>query len=136
MQDVIVTATRRSANLQTVPLSVTAIQADTLPDQGLKTVANLPRLVPGLSTTRGSASTNIYLRGIGTSSSGFNTEAPIATYHLSETSNEIAWTGDLAQLKRRTEFMHSGAKEEGVRSWIGFSRVWHARLRASQERCT
>ena len=80
VQDIIVTATRRSANLQTVPLSVTAIQGNTLTAQGVKSVADLPRLVPGLSITRGSASTNIYLRGIGTSSSGFNTEAPVATY--------------------------------------------------------
>ena len=80
VQDIIVTATRRSANLQTVPLAVTAIQANELSAQGLKTVADLPRMVPGLSTTRGSASTNIYLRGVGTSSSGFNTETPIATY--------------------------------------------------------
>lgn len=59
---------------------MTAIQANTLAAQGLKTVADLLRLVPGLSTTRGSASTNIYLRGVGTSSSGFNTETPIAAY--------------------------------------------------------
>ncbi len=80
VQDIIVTATRRSANLQTVPLSVTAIQANDLSAQGLKTVADLPRMVPGLTTTRGSASTNIYLRGVGASSSGFNNESPVATY--------------------------------------------------------
>ena len=80
VEEIIVTATRRSANLQSVPLSVTALQANTLAAQGIKTVADLPRMVPGLSTTRGSASTNIYLRGVGTSSSGFNTETPIAAY--------------------------------------------------------
>ena len=80
VEEIIVTATRRSANLQTVPLSVTAIQANTLTAQGVRTVADLPRLVPGLSTTRGSASTNLYLRGVGTSSSGFNTESSVATY--------------------------------------------------------
>ena len=65
VEEIIVTATRRSANLQSVPLSVTALQANTLAAQGIKTVADLPRMVPGLSTTRGSASTNIYLRGVG-----------------------------------------------------------------------
>ena len=80
VQDIIVTATRRSANLQTVPLSVVAIQANTLSTQGLKTIADLPRMVPGLTTTRGSSSTNLYLRGVGSSSSGFNNESPVASY--------------------------------------------------------
>lgn len=80
VQDIIVTATRRSANLQTVPLSVVAIQANTLSAQGLKTIADLPRMVPGLTTTRGSSSTNLYLRGVGSSSSGFNNESPVAGY--------------------------------------------------------
>ncbi len=80
LQEVVVTANRRSANLQVVPAAVTALQGGELAAVGVKNVAEITRLVPSLSVTRNGAGTNMYLRGVGTSSSGFNTEAPVAAY--------------------------------------------------------
>ena len=80
VQVIIVTANRREDNLQNVPAAVTAIPATELTTLGIGTVAEIQRLVPGLSLSRNGAGTNLYLRGVGTNSSGFNTEAPIAAY--------------------------------------------------------
>lgn len=80
VQDIIVTATRRSANLQTVPATIQAFQASNLAAQGIRTVAEISRVVPGLVVTRNATSTNLYLRGVGTQSVGFTTEAPVAVY--------------------------------------------------------
>ena len=80
VQDIVVTATRRSANLQSVPATVSAFQASTLAAQGIRTVAEIARTVPGLVVTRNAISTNLYLRGVGTQSVGFTTEAPVAVY--------------------------------------------------------
>lgn len=80
LQDIVVTATRRSANLQTVPATVSAFQASTLAAQGIKSVADINRAIPGLIVTRNATSSNLYLRGVGTQSVGFTTEAPVAVY--------------------------------------------------------
>ena len=80
VQVIIVTADRREADLQNVPATVAAIPAAELATLGVGTVAEITRLVPGLSLSRNGAGTNLYLRGVGTNSSGFNTEAPIAAY--------------------------------------------------------
>ena len=75
-----VTATRRAANLQNVPATVSAFQGSDLAAQGIRTVAEITRTVPGLVVTRTAISTNLYLRGVGTGSVGYTTEAPVAVY--------------------------------------------------------
>jgi len=80
IQEVVVTATRRSENLQTVPQSVTSVKGEVLKTQGVQSAIDLPQLAPGLVVSRTLASANAYLRGVGTSSSGFTTETPVAVY--------------------------------------------------------
>lgn len=78
--EIIVTANKRSQNMQEVPIAIAAFGAETLATQGVKSVVDLPQLTPGLGFTRTLVGTNAFLRGVGTTSAGYSTEAPIATY--------------------------------------------------------
>ncbi|WP_174296931.1 TonB-dependent receptor [Sphingomonas bacterium] len=78
VEDIVVTATRRSASLQTVPITIQAVSASTLKAFNVTGVLSLPTLVSGLVVTP-SGGNNIYLRGIGSPSTGFN-EAQTAVY--------------------------------------------------------
>lgn len=78
--EIIVTANKRSQNLQEVPIAIAAFAAETLTTQGIKSVVDLPQLTPGLGFTRTLVGTNAFLRGVGTTSAGYSTEVPIATY--------------------------------------------------------
>ena len=52
LQEVIVTAQRRGEDLQRVPVSVIAVQPETLRTLQIATVADLPQLAPGLTVVR------------------------------------------------------------------------------------
>ncbi|MGY2737036.1 TonB-dependent receptor [Sphingomonas sp. UYP23] len=78
LEDIVVTATRRSSNLQRVTATVEAVTANTLKAYNITGVLQLPSLVSGLVVTPAGGN-NLYLRGIGSASTGFN-EAQTATY--------------------------------------------------------
>ncbi len=72
LQEIVVTAQKRSENIQKVPVAVTAFTADTLNDLGVKDVNDLTGLAPSLQIKSADASANpkIFIRGIG--SNDFN----------------------------------------------------------------
>ena len=78
LEQIVVTATRRSVNLQKVSATIEAVTAETLKNFNVNGVLTLPSLVSGLVVTP-SGGNNIYLRGIGSPSTGFN-EAQTAVY--------------------------------------------------------
>ena len=78
LEDIIVTATRRAVNLQKVSATIEAVTADKLKTFNVNGVLDLPTLVSGLVVTP-SGGNNLYLRGIGSPSTGFN-EAQVAVY--------------------------------------------------------
>src|SRR5690242_20247995 len=49
LQEVIVTATRRAEAITDVPYNIDAVSAKTLEDTGAKSIADLARLLPGVS---------------------------------------------------------------------------------------
>ena len=67
LEEVIVTATRRTERLQDVPMSVTAFTGDFLQDSGINNLANLDEYTPNLMVTPGPSarSTSFRIRGIG-----------------------------------------------------------------------
>lgn len=79
LEQVVVTATRRTSTLQSVPGTVQSISATTLSELSVQTVSDLPALTPGLVTAK-AATVVTFLRGVGINSSGFTTEAPVAIY--------------------------------------------------------
>ncbi len=78
VQEVVVTATRRSVDLQKVSGTVEALPAATLKALDITSVLQLPNLTPGLNVLP-SGGNNVYLRGIGSASTGYN-EEQVATY--------------------------------------------------------
>jgi len=70
LQEVVVTAQRRSENIYNVPISVTAITADTLQKESINSIDDIARLAPGIAFFRGTyGSATISIRGIGDNSS-------------------------------------------------------------------
>ena len=78
VEEIVVTATRRAVDLQRVPATVEALPAATLASLDISNLLQLPDLVPGLYVTPAGGN-NLYLRGVGTPSTGFN-EAQVAIY--------------------------------------------------------
>lgn len=79
--DIIVTAQKRSENLQNVPIAVSVIQADTLSSAGIQAVSELAQVAPGLTMTQaGSNSILPRIRGIGQSGANMGLENPVAIY--------------------------------------------------------
>jgi len=82
LDEVVVTAQRRSENLQKTPLTLSAVTGEKLESQGVKTVVDIANQVPSLQiTSSGAGSAQIFLRGIGSTNT---TEVgdPAVAYHI------------------------------------------------------
>ncbi len=96
LEEIVVTATRRSERLQDVPISVIAFGQEKMDAQGLKNIDDLSRLSPGLNFQRNGMSSagnyndegsDINIRGVdstaGTSTTGvYVDDTPIQTRHI------------------------------------------------------
>lgn len=80
IEEIVVTATRRSENLQRVPVAVTALTSRTLDTASVGTVTKLSQVTPGLVINRNTVLINPVLRGVGTSSGGPGNESSVAVY--------------------------------------------------------
>lgn len=81
LEEIIVTAQKRSENLQDVPIAVTAISGNVLAAANVNLVQDLPRLTPGLVINRYSTIVGVYLRGIGTRYTFPGLEATVGNYY-------------------------------------------------------
>ncbi|ATE66406.1 TonB-dependent receptor [Rhizorhabdus dicambivorans] len=80
LEEIVVTAQRRSENLQEVPISVTAVSESMLTSAGIQGTAGLQQLTPGLVTYQVAAAFLPYIRGIGSSLSQNGFDSSIAIY--------------------------------------------------------
>lgn len=80
LQEVVVTAQRRSERLQDVPISVTAITADELASSGVASTRDLSIVTPGLRMTQAGAYLQPAIRGITSTVQTPVSEANVATY--------------------------------------------------------
>lgn len=80
LKEVVVTATLKSEPLQTVPLTVTAVSADTLQKTGFTDSRSLQLLVPSLTFTQGPSvnTASLAIRGVGTESTSVLTEESVS----------------------------------------------------------
>lgn len=69
LDEVIVTAQKRSQNLQEVPLSVTSISGLQIKESNMEDLNDLSRYTPNLKVQAGGVANFVYIRGLG---SGFN----------------------------------------------------------------
>lgn len=83
LEEIVVTAQKRSENLQTTPLAVSAVTAETIEQRGIADVTSLTAIAPNLSiTTTGSSTSNIalFIRGIGESETILTVDSPVGLY--------------------------------------------------------
>ncbi|MCB1687520.1 MAG: TonB-dependent receptor [Halioglobus sp.] len=82
LEEVVVTAQKRSQNLQDVPVAVTAFTGEMIRESGVRDMFELSALAPSLSVeqTQTSTSTTFGIRGIFTSSQNFGLESSVGLY--------------------------------------------------------
>lgn len=80
IEDIVVTATRREARLQQVPVAVTALGGDALQSADVSTVRTLTQLVPGFVGSRNMGVFQPVVRGVGSTGISIGDEPNIATY--------------------------------------------------------
>jgi len=78
--DIVVTAQRRSENLQSVPISITAVTSAKLKEIGILSTADVTLISPGLQFQQGLGQASPFIRGIGSQSLGAGFESSVATY--------------------------------------------------------
>lgn len=88
LNEIIVTAQKKSENLQTVPIAITALSADTAQAAGVRVTEDLNVVTPGLNLGRSSGGAVILLRGVGalTAQAGQDASVPVfidGVYQLS-----------------------------------------------------
>jgi len=81
LEEVLVTAQKRTESLQDVTIPVTAFSANQLIDANFKDLSDLGNMVPGLSIGgSGSLETQVALRGLAPANAGIGQDDPIALY--------------------------------------------------------
>lgn len=80
LEEIVVTAQKRAENLQSVPVSVTALSSETIANQRIADFSDLTRAAPSLTITQQTSSPNnaIILRGIGTYAFSIGVEPSVA----------------------------------------------------------
>jgi iron complex outermembrane receptor protein len=105
LEEVLVTAQRRSEDIQKVPMSVQAFDSSALENLNIRTTDELQFATPGFvnTATAGDGISAIFIRGVGTGYSGPGLEGSVATYvddvYLQTQTVSAQNTIDLAQVQ-------------------------------------
>jgi len=105
IEEIVVTAQKRSENLQDVPVSVTALTSDALAARGVNNVLALNNLAPGMRISAADAAANpkIYIRGVGLSDFNPNASSGVGVYvdgvYIGSPLAQMAGFFDLAQVE-------------------------------------
>jgi outer membrane receptor protein involved in Fe transport len=111
LEEVIVTAQRRTENLQNVPITVTALTAETLQQLNVTTAADYFKFIPSLTNAdQGPGASQIYIRGLATTQDGEQSQGatgsfPNVAVYLDEQSAQIPgrnldiYTADLERVE-------------------------------------
>lgn len=80
LEDIVVTAQKRSENLQDVPIAITALTATQLAQANIQTTMDLTFATPSLYFSQTTVFAQPFIRGVGTDSFAPGNEASVATY--------------------------------------------------------
>ena len=83
LEEIVVTAERREANLQATPLAISAMTVDDIEQRGTTNISSLSAVAPNLTvnlTPSSSTSANIFIRGIGSGEPILTNDAPVSLY--------------------------------------------------------
>lgn len=79
LQDIVVTAQRRSENLQRSSVAISVLSADSLSRAGMTSAAALSTIAPGVQIGGNGAFTQIFIRGVGDRSNTFLSNASVSS---------------------------------------------------------
>lgn len=103
--EIVVTAQRRSEDIQRVPISVAAVGGETLEALSIGTTTGLQMATPGIvnTSTAGDGISAVYIRGVGTGYSGPGLEGSVAFYlddvYMQTQTSSAQSTIDVAQVE-------------------------------------
>lgn len=80
IEEVVVTAQKRSQKSQDVPVSIAAFSAATLNNAGIQNVSDLGAVAPGLQITQNGGVITPFLRGVGNDATTVGNESSVAVY--------------------------------------------------------
>lgn len=80
IEEITVTAQKRSESTQDVPISITAFGADSIKAAGISGTDNLQLVTPGLTVGRQTAGSVVFIRGIGSQNGAAGEEPSVSTY--------------------------------------------------------
>src|SRR5271170_5536068 len=80
LQEIVVTANRREQNLQSIPIAVSAVTAQTATQMGITDTQSLAAAIPGLNFNRQANSSIPFLRGVGSPVGETGDEPSVAFY--------------------------------------------------------
>ena len=80
VEDIVVTAQKRSERLQDVPIAVTAISGEALTAKGVASTLDIQQVTPGLTFTTVGGTAAPRIRGVGTTQAIGGNENSVATY--------------------------------------------------------
>ncbi len=80
LQEIVVTANRREQNLQSIPIAVSAVTAETATQMGITDTQSLAAAIPGLNFNRQANSSIPFLRGVGSPVGESGDEPSVAFY--------------------------------------------------------
>jgi iron complex outermembrane receptor protein len=79
--EVVVTATRRSENLQDVPIAITALTGETLSQLNVQTFDDYFKYLPSMTTaSKGPGQNEVYMRGLSTTQSGSQVDGGLGSF--------------------------------------------------------
>ena len=103
IEEVLVTAQKRTESVQEIPLTVTAFDADAIRDEGLQNVEDVAALIPNMQLQNNGLLSRFSLRGVNLNSLSDASESPIAIYtdgvYLGSSSNFRSSLFDLERIE-------------------------------------
>jgi iron complex outermembrane recepter protein len=80
LEEIVVTAQKRSESEQTVPIAITALTTQDLNNAGVDSITDLTMVAPGLQLERTAIFATPYVRGVGSNATGPGNDPSVATY--------------------------------------------------------
>jgi iron complex outermembrane receptor protein len=80
VEEIVVTAQRRTENIQNVPITITALTARDLTKAGISSTVELQSITPGLVTVESGSALLPYIRGVGSDQVAEGSDSSVATY--------------------------------------------------------
>ena len=83
LADIVVTAQKRAESLQSLPLAVSAVSAQTIEAKGIADISTLTAVAPSIAVTTAPASTantSVFIRGVGDQEPILTADAPVSIY--------------------------------------------------------